>query len=87
MKRTQVPDLPAGFVVKGVGTGYFVKSRTTDGAWWLVSGNACSCPHCVERPTCWHRKQVAAFCARIAAENPRPRADDSSAAVVSRFVD
>lgn len=76
-------DLPAGYVVKSdAPTSYFVKSRTQPGVWWLVRGNDCSCPADV---LCWHVRRTYEFERELS--TPRPRADDMSDAVVSRFVD
>lgn len=79
------PDFAPGHVLEAKTGGYLVKSRTTDGAWWLVYGDTCSCPADVR--VCFHQRQVAAFCAALSERYKRPRADDTSEAVVSRFVD
>lgn len=47
-----------GHVVKVPGA-YFVKSRTTPGAWWMVVGLECTCP--AEKPICWHVRRTFAW--------------------------
>lgn len=44
------------------GGGYVVPSKGTPGAYRLVWGQECSCPHTGPRP-CRHRRLVAAYCA------------------------
>lgn len=79
------PELPAGYVKQAVGLGYFVKSRSDEGAWWLVHGSTCSCPAGRSgTPSCWHRRQVEQFCRQVDAELARPAAP---AAPASFFVD
>lgn len=79
------PDLPVGYVAVAEGIGYVVKSRTSDGVWWLVAGRSCSCPAGRDgRDTCWHRTLVAEFCKRLGEEQARPAAP---AAPASMFVD
>lgn len=69
----QHPELPAGYVKQAEGLGYFVKSRSDHGAWWLVVGRTCSCPAGrAGRESCWHRRQVEAFCRAVDAELARP---------------
>lgn len=41
------------------GAGYFVKSRSSEGAYRLVNGDECSCPSFAIQ--CWHKMQVAAL--------------------------
>lgn len=69
----QHPDLPVGYVKQAVGLGYFVKSRSTEGAWWLVVGRTCSCPAGqAGRLSCWHRRQVEQFCRELDRSMARP---------------
>jgi hypothetical protein len=75
--------LPAGTVRQAQAGGYFVASRSTPGAWWLVAGRSCSCPAGqagAER--CVHRRQVAAFVAAIDADHRRPTAPPNVSALV-----
>lgn len=53
--------IPPDSVAYVSGTGYFVPSKSVEGAFRLVWGNECSCP--ATGPSCRHRKLVAAFCA------------------------
>lgn len=73
-------DHPEGYVVKASSTSYFVKSRTTPGAWWLVSGNDCSCPADVQ--LCWHVRRTYEYERMMS--TPRPTAPPAPA---SMFVD
>lgn len=83
----QHPDLPVGFVKQAQGLGYFVKSRSTEGAWWLVAGRTCSCPAGqAGRERCWHRSQVEAFCRKLDAELDADR-PPAKPAPASWFVD
>lgn len=69
----QHPELPAGYVKQAVGLGYFVKSRSADGVWWLVVGRTCSCPAGrALTVSCWHRRQVEDFCRKVDADLARP---------------
>lgn len=79
----QHPELPVGFVKEAPGLGYFVKSRSTEGAWWLIAGRTCSCPAGrAGRERCWHRSQVAAFVAKINEAHKRPTAPPNISALV-----
>lgn len=84
-KKTSTADRPAGYVIEGKFGGYFVRSRTQDGVWWLISGTGCSCPAGrAGREVCWHRTQVARFCRELNEKHARPVAP---AAPASFFVD
>lgn len=74
--------LPAGYVTHAVGVGYFVQSRTSDGVWYLVRGDECTCRAGQDGHRCWHVRHVAAFCARINAEQARPTAPANVSALV-----
>lgn len=78
------PDYKPGHVLEAATGGYLVKSKTTPGAWWLVFGDTCSCPHCADRESCVHRRQRDAFCRALDADRKRPVAP---AAPPSMFVD
>lgn len=84
--RPASPDAPAytpGHVLEVKTGGYLVLSRTTPGAWWLVSGRSCSCPagqSGAER--CFHRAQVARFVAALDAALARPVAPVNVSALV-----
>jgi len=81
--QDDAPDLPVGFVTHAQGIGYFVKSRSTEGAWWLVAGRSCSCPAGqAGRERCWHRAQVQAFVARINEKLRRPTPPPNISALV-----
>ncbi len=54
------------------GGGYVVPSKGTPGAYRLVWGNECSCPHTGPRP-CRHRRLVAAYCQAIDAASRKAR--------------
>jgi hypothetical protein len=47
-------DHPDVKIASSPGVGVFVKSRTTPGAFWLVS-DGCTCP---AKGPCWHIAQV-----------------------------
>lgn len=38
--------------------GYFVPSRSVEGAWRYVRGNECSCPAGANKRPCWHVRAV-----------------------------
>lgn len=57
-------------VLKVPNVGYMVSSRSTEGAWWLVSGVECSCP--AHTPNCRHIREVAAFTRAEDAKFRRP---------------
>lgn len=57
-------------VVKAQNVGYYVRSRTTDGAWWLVDADGCSCP--AVTASCFHVRAVSALCAAEDAKYRRP---------------
>ncbi len=63
-----------------VGGDYVVASRSTPGAWWLVRDYTCSCP--ATTPTCFHLRQVAAFCRAIDANHVRPAMPPNISALV-----
>ncbi len=69
--HAELPHAP-GAVLPGKAGGYFVGSRTAQGAWWLVWGTSCSCPATVAR--CWHVQQVEAYCRAEDAKHRRPAA-------------
>lgn len=72
-------EVPEVLVIRS--GGYIVASKSVPGAWRLVRGRDCSCP-AGDRPTCRHRKLVAAFCAREAEKYKRPVAAPHIAALV-----
>lgn len=72
-------DKPAGFVVKVEGRGYFVKSRSTEGAWWHVVGSDCSCPATTRN--CWHVRRTYEYEKRMGPP-PRPIAPPNVSALV-----
>lgn len=78
----QHPDLPAGYVRQAPGLGYFVKSRTSEGVWWLVAGNTCSCHAGRAERHCWHLTQVEAFCRALNVKHARPAAPANISALV-----
>lgn len=47
-------------VLRVVGGGYMVASRSVPGAWRYVHGNSCSCP-AGGRRTCRHRRRTVEF--------------------------
>ena len=57
-----------GYVAPAANVGYFVKSRTTDGAWWLVSADGCTCP--ARTRSCWHIGRVLEKVRADEARNP-----------------
>jgi len=63
------PYLPpaGGTVVPVSGMGAFVASRSTHGAWWLVTEHGCPCPATIER--CYHVRAVADFTRKLDEEN------------------
>lgn len=63
-------SIPTDSVSYVSGTGYFVPSKSVDGAFRLVWGNECSCP--ATGKSCRHRKLVAAYCAAQDAQRRRP---------------
>lgn len=63
-----------------VGGDFVVRSRTTDGAWWLVTGDACSCPATVKN--CWHRRQVDVLLLERNRKHVRPTAPPNVSALV-----
>lgn len=65
-----------------VGGGYIVPSASTPGAFRLVWGTECSCPHTGPRQ-CRHRRLVAAYVKAQDARRPRP----SAPANISLMVD
>lgn len=70
-------ERPAGYVVKVPGLGYYVRSRTVDGGWWLVVGPDCSCP---ATRRCWHVQQTVEY--EDLLTKPRPVAPPNVAALV-----
>ena len=77
-------NLPAGYVSQA-GVGYFVQSKTTDGVWYLVNGEDCSCQAGKNGlARCWHRQMVDAFVRELNRKFARPRVPS---APVSWFVD
>lgn len=46
-------------IYKVQGVGYIVASASTEGAWWMVEGAACSCPATVKN--CRHIRAVQAL--------------------------
>lgn len=73
-------ERPAGFVIKAPGQGYLVRSRSTEGAWWFVVGNDCSCPAGRHGHLCWHIRQTFAFEKLMA--TPRPSVPTNVSAMV-----
>lgn len=73
-----MPDRGAGHIIDAGNGRYFVKSRTTAGAWWLVEGDTCSCPAGAAR-SCFHRRHRDQFVERI---NARPAARPNISALV-----
>lgn len=71
-------DLDGG-IVKVPGLGYFVRSRTTEGAWWLVNGKGCTCPATIEH--CHHVRQAYAW-ERANGPAPRPTPPTNISALV-----
>lgn len=69
--HTNQPHIPGAVLPLQTG-GYMVASRTTEGAYWLVWVNTCSCPARV--PQCWHQRQVAAYVRGLDALRRRPAA-------------
>lgn len=79
-RPADAPQHPAGFVTHAPGCGYFVQSRTTEGVWYLVHGATCSCrAGQTGALSCWHRRQVEAFCRRLDDELNAKRAPRKSA--------
>lgn len=74
------PDLNS--VSQVVGGGYVVPSKSTPGAYRLVWGQECSCPH-TGRGVCRHRRLVAAY----VAQQDRLRARPAARPNVSLMVD
>lgn len=65
-------EIPTDTVSQVVGGGYIVPSASTPGAFRLVWGVECSCPHTGPRP-CRHRRLVQQYCAAQDARRPRPQ--------------
>lgn len=63
------------------GGGYIVPSASTPGAYRLVWGSECSCPHTGPRP-CRHRRLVAAYVNAEDAKYRRPVAPPNVSALV-----
>lgn len=72
--------IPPDAVTYVSGKGYFVPSKSVEGAFRLVYGNECSCP--ATGPSCRHRKLVAAFCAQQDAERRPARVPVNVSAMV-----
>lgn len=67
------PDFGPGHVLEIKTGGYAVHSRSTPGVWYLVHGRSCSCQAGQKGlVSCVHRRQVAAFCAALNADQARP---------------
>lgn len=64
---------PTDSVSQVVGGGYVVPSKSQPGAFRLVWGQECSCPH-TGRGVCRHRRLVAAYCAAQDRLRARPAA-------------
>lgn len=79
----KTPAYQAGHVLEARTGGYLVKSRSTEGAWWLVFGSTCSCPAGQKgMKRCWHRAQVQAFCRALDLPLARPAAPANISALV-----
>lgn len=78
---TAAPVLPAGYVTHAP-VGYFVQSRTTEGVWYLVHGDTCSCRAGQDGHRCWHLRQVEAFCRELNRKHARPVAPVNVSALV-----
>lgn len=77
------PDLRPGHVLESKTGGYLVKSRTAEGVWWLVYERSCSCPAGrAGSVSCFHRRQVAAFVAKMNEATKRPTAPPNVSALV-----
>lgn len=84
----KAPEFPPGYVAQVPTVGYAVRSRSVEGAWWMVSGKECSCPAGQHGNTvCFHRTQVARFARELSEKYKRPRAQDTGEEVVGRFCD
>jgi hypothetical protein len=64
------------------GGGYMVASRTTDGAWWHVVDQTCSCPAGRMERRCRHLRAVAEYCAEQNRRMARPTAPPHTSALV-----
>lgn len=71
-------DLEFG-LVKVPGLGYFVRSRSTEGAWWLVNGKGCTCPATIT--DCHHVRSAYAW-EKLHGPAPRPTAKPNISALV-----
>lgn len=77
------PSFSPGHVLEAKTGGYLVLSRSTPGCWWLVHERSCSCPAGRSgRESCWHRRQVAAFVAKLNEAMKRPTAPPNISALV-----
>lgn len=82
-RQPDAPSFQPGHVLEAKTGGYLVLSRSAPGCWWLVSGRSCSCPAGrAGRERCWHRTQVAAFCAKLSEKYKRPTAPPNISALV-----
>jgi len=74
-------------VRQGQAGGYFVRSRTTQGVWYLVWGTECSCANGRAHfdsgmpGNCWHLGAVVEFCRALNEKHKRPTAPPNIAAL------